>query len=114
MKKQHNFSKLKELKNPYAGKEKGRGDQLEPGSGGLFQGAGAVAYVLVMKRAFLTTADRSLASRLREEAQQTDHEGVGVARRITKPKSPTLPSRGRGTRRGASPSVLIRIYQNSI
>ncbi len=41
MKKEYDFSKMRELKNPYRGKETSRGNQLKSGSRGLFQGAGA-------------------------------------------------------------------------
>ena len=71
MKKEYDFSKLKELKNPYAGK-KGRGNQLESGSGGLFQRTGGG------DRPSLPEVDRSLSSRLRDEAQEADNEVGGV------------------------------------
>jgi hypothetical protein len=73
MKKEYNFSKLKELKNPYAGKKKAVGDQLESEGCGLFQSNGGG------NRTALPEVDRSLSSRLREEAQETDHEVGGVA-----------------------------------
>src|SRR5260370_18447688 len=48
--------------------EKGSGNQPESGGGGLFQRTGG------RDRSSVPEADRSLSSRLRQEAQETHHE----------------------------------------
>jgi hypothetical protein len=62
MKKEYDFSKMKELKNPYAGKKKAVGIKLETGSRGLLQGPGGRNWTS------LPEVNRSLSPRLRKEA----------------------------------------------
>ena len=56
---------------PVRRQEKGRENQLESGSGGLFQRAGWGDGTAVPE------ADRSVSARLREEAEETDDEVSG-------------------------------------
>ena len=73
MKKEYDFSKLKEIKNPYPGKKKVVGTNFEFGSCGLFQGTGGGDGTSLLE------ADRSLSAGVREEAEEADHEVGGVA-----------------------------------
>jgi hypothetical protein len=72
MKKEYDFSKLKEVKNPYAGKKKAVGINLSPAVMDYFKG-------LAEDGTSLPEVDRSLFARLREEAEETDDEVGGVA-----------------------------------
>jgi hypothetical protein len=64
MKKEYDFSKMKELKNPYAGKKQAVGINLSPEVVDYFKGF----------RTSLPEVNRPLSSRLREKAQETDDE----------------------------------------
>ena len=73
MKKAYDFSKLKELKNPCADNKKAVGINLSPEVVDYFKGLADETGLPYQ------SVDRSLSSRLRQEAQETHHEVGGVA-----------------------------------
>jgi len=68
MKKEYDFSKWKELKNPYAGKKKAVGINLSPAVLDYFKELAEETGLPYQK------TDRPLSPRLRQEAQETHHE----------------------------------------
>ncbi len=77
MKKAYDFSKLKELKNPYPAKKKAVGINLSPQVVDYFKGLADETGLPYQK--LIPEVDRSLSSRLRQEAQETHHEVGGLA-----------------------------------
>jgi len=72
---------------PLRGQEKGRGNQLESGSCGLFQRTGGG------DETPLPEADRSVSSRLREKAEEADDKVGGVEATRPVPATPICPSK---------------------
>ena len=73
MKKAYDFSKLKEIKNPYPGNKKAVGINLSPEVVDYFKGLAEETGLP------LSEADRSLSARLREDAEEVYDEVCAVA-----------------------------------
>ncbi len=73
MRKEYDFSKLKELKNPYAKKKKAVGINLSPEVVDYFQTTGG------RDGAAVPETNRFVSAGLREEGQKADNEVGGLA-----------------------------------